>query len=536
MLAAAILSCAAQDAPTTYPVKGVVLDSVSHQPIARALVDASADAVLTDNDGHFLLNLPPGEAQITLRRPGYGARGRGISHAVRVGANMPDLTFTLTPEAMISGHVTLSTGDEADGIRIVAYRRRVVNGREAWAMQSIVTTNSEGAFRLANLEAPASYMLYSMPVHERVGATAPGMVGYGYPSLYYPGVADFAGADVIALSPGQQAQADFSLTRQPFYPVSISMPERQQGRGVGMQIHDASGRTQEFSTRWNAQRDAAEVNLPNGRYYAEVRAGGEAQMYGRVDFTVAGGPVSGLSVTPVPLHAVAVEVHKEFSATGGSISGVSYAASGSGPDVNPGINVNLVSADAFEPMMGNGGLHRMDGVSDSSLFALENVLPGRYWVETFPFEGYVSSITSGGVDLAREPLVIGAGGATAPIEITLRNDFGTIKGQINQSAAAAASPGLGETATVDIYAIPLFPTSSRIPQSATQAGGEFTMTNVAPGAYHVIAVDQAQEIDPNDPQDLARFTGKGQTVTVEANGTANAQLDVIHAGDEESAP
>ena len=77
---------------------------------------------------------------------------------------------------MITGHVTLSTGDEADGIRITVYRRQVVNGRERWALQNIVTTNSEGAFRLANLEAPATYLLYSMPAHDRVGPIAPGAV------------------------------------------------------------------------------------------------------------------------------------------------------------------------------------------------------------------------------------------------------------------------------------------------------------------------------------------------------------------------
>ena len=93
IIGVAVLTCAAQDAAATYPVRGVVLDRVSGQPIARVLVDANEDAVLTDNDGHFELNLPSGPRQINLRRPGYGGRGRGTWHAVTVGANLPELTL-----------------------------------------------------------------------------------------------------------------------------------------------------------------------------------------------------------------------------------------------------------------------------------------------------------------------------------------------------------------------------------------------------------------------------------------------------------
>jgi hypothetical protein len=536
VLGAAISLCAAQETTATYSVKGVVLDSVSHQPIARTLVDANSDAVLTDNEGHFELNLLAGTSPIRLSRPGYTSRGRGSEHLVTVGANMPDLTFYLTPEAMIAGHVTLSTGDEADGIRIMAYRKSAVNGRERWLQQGTVTTNSEGAFRLANLDAPGVYLLYSMPVHERVGPIAPGAFGYGYPSLYYPGVADFRGAGMITLLPGQQAEADFALTRQPFYPVSIAVGNHTEGRGMGVQIHDSSGRVVESGTRWNAQLGTAEINLPSGHYYAVSRTGGETALYGRVDFTVAGAAVQGLSMAMLPLHPVPVAVRKEFAASSSGALGVVLGGAGSGQDIiNAGLNLTLASADEFDPQMGNGALRHMEGSSDPSLFELENVLPGRYWVETSAFEGYVSSISSGGVDLAREPLVIGAGNTTAPIEITLRDDAGTIKGQINQSPDAAPMAA-GETSRIYIYAIPLFSTTSRMAQGWAQADGQFSMGNLAPGSYQVIAVDQAQQIDPNDPQVLGRYSGKGQTVAVEANGTANVQLDVIRSGEEASAP
>src|ERR1700722_2733660 len=78
---AALLACAAQDAPETYPVRGVVLNSTTRQPIARVLVDANSDAVLTNNEGRFELNLHGDFAQISVRRPGYNSSGRNGMHA-----------------------------------------------------------------------------------------------------------------------------------------------------------------------------------------------------------------------------------------------------------------------------------------------------------------------------------------------------------------------------------------------------------------------------------------------------------------------
>src|ERR1039458_4728204 len=128
--------CAAQELPATYLLRGVVENSATHQPIARALVDpgANIDAVLTDGEGHFELNLPEGRLAITVRRPGYG-QGIETRHEVKVDADTPALTFYLTPEASITGRVTLSGGDEADGLHFFIYRKRNVEGHERW-MQS----------------------------------------------------------------------------------------------------------------------------------------------------------------------------------------------------------------------------------------------------------------------------------------------------------------------------------------------------------------------------------------------------------------
>ncbi len=44
--------------------------------------------------------------------------------------------------------------------------------------------------------------------------------------------------------------------------------------------------------------------------------------------------------------------------------------------------------------------------------------------------GYVAAVSSGGVDLLHNPLVVPPGGTSSPIEITLRDDGGTVEGAI----------------------------------------------------------------------------------------------------------
>jgi len=520
----------------TYPVKGVVLNSITHQPVARALVDSHEGAVLTDNEGRFELDVPAGMVQISVKRPGYGSRGRVSNHTVRVGPNMSALTFNIIPEALITGQVTLSTSDAADGIRVMAYRRRIVNGREQWMMEGNARTNSDGVFRIAGLSA-GDYLLYTQPARDSDGPAGRGGSVYGYPAAYYPGVADISAAGVLALAAGQHGQADFTLARQEFYSVTVTIANSESG-GMNLQVRDRSGRQMGFPVRWNAQQGTAQVNVPNGSYFLEGRRRGEAQMFGRVDFNVAGAALAGLNMALLPLHAIPVTVRKVFTST--SNTGVSIAYDGppgGEPSASAGLNISLVPAEEFFGSPGGGGgLRAAEGANQGSSFEIENVGPGRYWVETSPFEGYVSTITSGGVDLARDPLVIGPGATTAPIEVTLRDDTGTITAQlssasIDQQTGATSS---GEQKDIYVYAIPLFASSAPIRMSGFQGSGQASIGGLAPGSYRVIAFDAPQEIDFHTPEGLAKFAGEGQAATVDAGGTANVQLDVIHTVTTES--
>ncbi len=116
------LVCTAQDGATpTYSVHGTVVNAQTNQPIARAEVILNQDyAVLTGNEGRFEFDqIPAREFQVSARRPGYipvgnvngPSFGRGSpqpARRIRVGPDMPDLSFRLVPNGAIRGQVSLA--------------------------------------------------------------------------------------------------------------------------------------------------------------------------------------------------------------------------------------------------------------------------------------------------------------------------------------------------------------------------------------------------------------------------------------------
>ena len=61
---------------------------------------------------------------------------------------------------------------------------------------------------------------------------------------------------------------------------------------------------------------------------------------------------------------------------------------------------------------------------------IQNVSLGRYRVHVTAQMGYVAAVSSGGLDLLHNPLVVPPGGTSSPIEITLRDDGATVDGTI----------------------------------------------------------------------------------------------------------
>ncbi|HEY1807955.1 MAG TPA: carboxypeptidase-like regulatory domain-containing protein [Acidobacteriaceae bacterium] len=505
-----------------YTVRGTVLNDATDQPVARAeVILGGEDAQLTASDGSFSFDaVATGTHRLSIRRPGYLGFGNGRSResgpprSILVGPEMPALTFRLTPLAAISGHLSLSTADPADHIRVTLFRRVFQNGRSRWSRASVTESRSDGSFRLANL-LPGSYRVFTAASLDDPNEDSRGPM-WGFPALYYPGVTDVGSAGVLILKAGQQAQADMTLVRQRFFPVTITV------RGMppaptSFEVADTDGRSTGLPVRFDLRTEIAHANVPNGSWILIAHAFGVPMRFGRADFQVASAPVD-LAVAVAPIPPIPVEINRDFTST----------ADGSLPlNRGPGMTLDLAPADEFAA---GGGLQLSRSGQDggASKYEIRVFQPGKFWIDTtnFPFT-YVASVTSGGSDLATTPLTVNPSSSTPPIEVTLRNDPGTISGQIDSSSPGGAGSS-GEQPRIWIYAIPLFPTTSHLREAAFLGNGQFSLPNLAPGSYRVVACDAPQEIDFHSAEGLAAWSGKGQVISLAPNGTANVELTVTH--------
>jgi hypothetical protein len=503
-----------------YPVSGTVLNNLTHEPLARVLVQLSGNlATLTDNEGHFeFASVPPGFTGIQLRRPGFHQNAGGRMHPIQVGSGMASLNYYLTPEAVISGQITLASGDSAEGFHLTLYRKRIINGRGEWKTAGVATTTSDGNFRFADLTA-GNYTLSTSPSMDRDYAVDSNRsVIYGYPGVCYPGVLDFSQASTLSLAAGQHGQADFVLTRQPFYPVTATVSNVDLGASVGVQVYDRSGHSLNLPARYDPRLQTVTTNLPIGSYKFVAHSFGLAQASGEAAFNVTGAGASGIRISVLPLHAIRVNIHRDFAAASQASGSVTA------PQNSRSLRVELIPADVGDggdDSAGSGDSVQPDGATDALL--LENVQPGSYWVQTTAFDGYVSSISSGGTDLAREPLVVGPGGTTGTIEVTIRNDSATLSGTL----AGSSSGSQDGDQSAFIYVLPLFSSTSLAPTAVTASNGQFSFAQLPPGPYKLLAFSSQRELEYRNPEAMQSVATLGKTVTLEPGATASVTLDGI---------
>lgn len=547
-----------QPAESDSSVHGTVINAVTRAPVARALVYSPDNryATLTDGEGHFEFALPKASPEpqsgMLFSGPGpvpqpwtFGRLGIPFWFVARKPGFLDDpdanrqaevssggeITISLMPEALIKGRVTFSAAEAAAGITVQLLTRQVQEGLPRWIPGMAVRANSNGEFRFAEL-LPGTYKIVTHEWMENDPLTAvPGSQLYGYAPVYFPGVADFAAASAIQLSAGQTFEADLSLTRQPYFPVKIPV-ENAEVRGMNVNVSVQGHRGPGYSLGYNPSTQRIEGLLPNGNYLVEAATYGPTPATGTVSLAVAGGPAEGPTMTLIPGSSLRLEVKEEFSDT--KWRGETFWNDGKrnftfrhGP--RSYLQVRAEATDDFEHPR-NVMIRPPTGPEDDSL-VLENLAPGRYWLLLSSGRGYVASATMGGVDLLREPLVVGAG-TSAPVEIVMRDDSaqleGTVAGISAQPTTTAGSATSGfQPSQVWVYCIPLPDSPGRFQQIGVSSDGNFSYP-IVPGTYRLLTFrNQQPNLPYRDAEAMRAYETKGQVIHLAAGEKANVQLQPI---------
>ena len=560
-------------------IRGVVIDSVTRQPISRALVSSPDNrfATLTNSEGRFEFTFPRAEEErdkgasgesgeggtqfaagrqpfggsnrpymLTARKPGYLANNPGSQAEGLQNGAMRDLTLTLVPESLIVGTVMLPTSEPPDRISLELYRREVQDGHAHWVAAGGRQSTSDGEFRIANLAA-GTYKLLTQelldrdPVNFDPLSTGPlnfqsrGQL-YGYPPVYYPNAADFESAGTIRLSAGQTQTVNLTLVKRPYYRVRLPVIFPGDGageNGVGVDVEANGHKGPGFSLGYNNGRRTIEGMLPNGTYTIAAKSFGPNALTGLQRITIKGGAIDGPPIALAANGLIPVNVKEEFSSHdyGGTSSWNNgrFTVQFKGP--RRYLSVTLMPVDNFG-MSQPFGLRDPTGPGDDSL-VIAGAAAGRYWVRVYSQRGYAASIRSGDLDLEREPLVVGVGGAANPIEITMRDDTGEISGTVEgiaslqESLPAAISGGISSPGA-KIHLVPLPDSGGQFMEVAVNRDGSFDAQGVAPGAYRVLAFDRPQfEIEYRDPEAMRAYESKGPVLRVASGQKERVTLQLI---------
>jgi hypothetical protein len=517
LLTVAISAQTLQSSADQNTIRGTVVNAVTHMPVPRALVHSADDhyAMMSDGDGHFEFTVQPGTSLWLLaRKPGF----LGDRHTGRAIQTSPgnDATIPLTPESVIKGRVSTGSAETPAGVEVQLFDHQTRDGISRWAPTATAQTRSDGSFRFADLAA-GSYKIMTHEYMDNDPAVAiPGAQSFGFPPAYFPAASDFSGAGTIELAAGQTAEANVTLTEQPYHPVKIPLANGEMNGGLDIRVNLQGQHGPGYSLGYNASTHKIEGLLPNGNYTVLAFTYAQDSVSGEVNLRVAGAPAEGPPLTLTRNSSLTLEVQEVFTQTNGS-----FAANG-GTSQHPYIvrgpqaylYPRLEPADDFAPW-GTGSARPPMNPNDTSI-AIDNVLPGRYWLRLNTGRGYVASATMGGIDLLHQPFEVGSG-SSIPIEITLRDDSATLQGTV-----ANASP------STFVYCVPVGDSPGQFHEGSTAADGKFNFPPLAPGTYRVMAfASQKHDLPYRDADAMRAYDSKGQVIQLSAGQSASIQLQVI---------
>jgi len=542
-------------------IRGIVVNSVTREPVSRALV-FSADhrlATMTDEQGHFELTLPQplqgaaGNAQVAIVmsnyssglmafKPGFlDSRRNGMFN--HVTSNEKELTITMVPEARIVGQVALppNTGDR---IEVDLYRRVIQEGRAHWYPMGAQQSRLNGEFRFFGLE-PGTYKLFTGEMMDRDPLTFnPGGPMYGYPPAYFPHAMNFATAQPIQLKAGMTFQAELTPVRQRYYPVDLPITNgpREGLAEVSVSMQGSNGPG--YALGYDSRHQKISGSLPNGNYVIEAFSEGENPASGLMNIEVKGAAVQGSVMTLVPNGTVRINAKLEFKTNPDTGSQPEGAGDGNffrnAPTQIQNLNVRLEPADEFN--QGNPSQTRPPhGPSDESVI-LEHVRPGRYWVRIDSPRGFAASVTAGDTDLLRHPLTVRAG-ANLVVDVTMRDDgaeiAGTVEGLPPASAATSDATGLRSYISTTgfsagalqahVYCLPLPDSTGQFREVWVGPNGNFELLQMPPGGYRLLAFEQPQngKFEYLDPATMLAYEGKGRVVQLRAWQKEDVKLQII---------
>lgn len=541
LLAVSVRAQVPTDSPASplCTVSGVVVNSITGEPVRRALVQVSGGfpgvtSALTDSEGRFQLpDVPESDVSIVARKPGFFGDQELHSEGfqlplIHISSRSEPLLLKLLPEAIISGRVATTQGEPLEDTPVHILRQGILDGRKRWESYNQVNADEDGQFHLANLQ-PGTYLLSAGPtqiVARRTGATRMGANREGIGSLYYPGVTDFEAATPLTVTGGQQLETDFAVKLEPLLSVSGAVTGAS-AIGTSLQVTTRSGEILSVPMTYDVQSGKFETQVPPGSYVMQLRIVNPPgpELGADVPLTVHS-DLDGVKLVPVPLLNMPVRVaaHHAAADTVADNAVVASFEAQRRPPSSGALPVQMVQIHLIPTELRLQSQEFQAGVNPAdNSFVIPNITPGNYSVEVLPIPPwYVQSATSGNTDLLREDLVITAAHNPEPMDVVLRDDGASVSGIVLAD---------GQPAPASILLIPDQSSSEHARLMLAGRGGEFQFDRIPPGDYKLLAFDSLDTLEYRNPEAIAPYLTRALHISLHsAEQSDRTNLERISVG------
>ncbi len=510
----------------TYTVHGTVFDTVTNQPIPRALVESNDSrlATLTDASGRFTLPivLPPAadrtvppEIQLTAVRPGYLP-----ASPEPVDLLSPEIQLRLTPAATLTGQVAAAALEDPTDIGVQLYSRTVSSdGTYVWLPLQTQRTDGHGTFRFTRLP-PGDYTIATTPLLPTELYPARTGPAQQYPETFLGGTPSLDGSLKLHLRAGTTARADLQLRLATYYPVTIPLRNKFVQNEIGVEILNIESSTG-LPCAYSEPHQACDCWFQPGPHTLIFYSDLKTQSYAQLDLNVPAAPLTTAPVVLSPAAPIPIRVTQQFSHPE-QMSEREQQATRPGMLSRKMPLVMIALSNSRTRESSSSGELGEDG--KQSMRALP---PGTYQAEYGSTHGYVAAITSGSTDLRYQSLVLTGSTAPEPLDVTVRDDGPTLTGTVD----------FGTTPSPHHPVVMLLPADGarRTAYAFPGAGGTFKIENFVPGDYRVVAFEPTPampQLAYRDPEVRALIEAQTPVLHALPNQQLNIAVPLFHLPDD----
>lgn len=514
-------------------VSGTVVSKIDGHALGRVRVvladtrDAqNSQVVVTGEDGRFdFPTVPAGKFSLSAMKRGYIPAAYDqhdqFSTAIVTGAGLDTehLVFKLAPDGVIYGKVLDEVGDPVRAARVSLYFDDHTEGIDKIRESQTEFTNDLGEYELSSLR-PGTYYLaatakpwYAVsPPSDASLAAADGQLkpavnvnrslDVAYPVTYYPDVTDSESATPIPVKGGERLEVDIHLNPVPALRLRFRLAGDQE-RGYAWPVfeqHSFDG-----STVINPTNSAMvspgviEVGgIPAGRYDVRLQ-----------------GPKAGLQVSGVDLTTEGQQVDTSAAEAFSTVKMTVQVAELGKPGQ---IFVGLRSR-------GRSGM-KASRVDDQGEAELQQVPAGDYEVVLFSRgrQYSISRISAEGAEVTGRHVIVAAG-STPSISVSALVGSVLVEG--------VAKRGGKPFAGAMVVLVPKDVEGNRdlFRRDQSDLDGTFTLQDVAPGSYTLVAIENGWDLDWSQPGVIAVYAKHGRAIQVTSTPgkpvRVDAPVDVI---------